>query len=323
LSNFSCEEVALQKNEKEQTMLDRSDRMKLFMDLTRVKPGKKICLKELETGWAQNEELKYIGKGELKERANKLLEVNRAELAKAQELLYANHTWSILIILQGMDAAGKDSTIKHVMSGVNPQGCRVTSFKQPSSTELAHDFMWRQVIALPEKGMIGIFNRSYYEEVLIVKVHQNILENQNLPQKKYDKEFWQNRYEDISNYEQYLSRNGTLILKFFLHISKDEQKKRFLERLNGPDKHWKFSESDLKERDYWDNYIKAYEDMLTNTSTKWAPWFVIPADYKWVARSLVSDIITTSIYSLKIKYPEIGQEKYTAIDAAKKQLESE
>jgi PPK2 family polyphosphate:nucleotide phosphotransferase len=303
--------------------VERSERMKLFMDFTKVRPGKKICLKDLETGWAQNEEMKFIGKGELKERANKLLEINRSELAKAQELLYANHTWAILIILQGMDAAGKDSTIKHVMSGVNPQGCRVTSFKQPSSTELSHDFMWRQVVALPEKGMIGIFNRSYYEEVLIVKVHQSLLENQNLPTKRYDKDFWENRYQDISNYERYLSRNGTLILKFFLNISKAEQKKRFLERLNNPDKHWKFSASDLKERDYWDNYTKAYEEMLTNTSTKWAPWFVIPADYKWAARSLVADIITTSIYQLNIKYPEVDATKRKEIEAAKKRLESE
>jgi len=267
--------------------------------------------------------MRIIGKSELKERANKLLEQNRADLAEAQELLYANDTYAILIILQGMDAAGKDSTIKHVMSGVNPQGCRVTSFKQPSSTELSHDFMWRQVVALPEKGMIGIFNRSYYEEVLIVKVHQSLLENQNLPTKRYDKDFWENRYQDISNYERYLSRNGTLILKFFLNISKAEQKQRFLERLNNPDKHWKFSASDLKERDYWDNYSKAYEEMLTTTSTKWAPWFVIPADYKWAARSLVADIITTSIYQLNIKYPEVDATKRKEIEAAKKRLESE
>ncbi len=303
--------------------MERSERMKLFMDLTRVKPGKKICLKDLDTGWAQNEEAKIIGKGELKERANKLLETNRVELANAQELLYANHTWSILIIFQGMDAAGKDSTIKHVMSGVNPQGCSVKSFKQPSTTELDHDFMWRQVLELPEKGMIGIFNRSYYEEVLIVKVHPNILENQHLPTKKIDDDFWSNRYEDINNYERYLSRNGTLILKFFLHISKGEQKKRFLERLNTPDKHWKFSAADLKERDYWDTYVEAYEDMLSNTSSKWAPWFVIPADYKWIARSLVADIITTSIYQLGIKYPEVNAQKQKDIEATKKQLESE
>jgi PPK2 family polyphosphate:nucleotide phosphotransferase len=297
--------------------------MKLFMELTKVKPGKKICLKDLETGWAQNEEAKFLGKGELKERANKLLEVNREELAKAQELLYASHTWAILIILQGMDASGKDGTIKHVLSGVNPQGCRVTSFKTPNATELNHDFMWRQTLALPEKGMIGIFNRSYYEEVLIVKVHEGLLENQNLPTKNFDKDFWSDRYQDISDYERYLSRNGTLILKFFLNISKGEQKKRFLERLNTPDKYWKFSESDLKERDYWDKYTEAYEDMLSNTSTKWAPWFVIPADYKWMARTLIADIITTRIHQLNLKYPQVTTQTCQNIEAAKKQLESE
>jgi polyphosphate kinase 2 (PPK2 family) len=176
---------------------------------------------------------------------------------------------------------------------------------------------------LPEKGMIGIFNGSYYERVLGIKVHQNLLDNQKLPSRNYGKEFWEARYQDISNYECYLVRNGTLILKFFLHISKEEQKKRFLERLNNPAKHWKFSASDLKERDYWDQYTKAYEDMLTNTSTKWAPWYVIPADYKWVARSLVGDIITSSIYSLKLKYPEVDEQKRKAIEAAKKQLASE
>jgi PPK2 family polyphosphate:nucleotide phosphotransferase len=303
--------------------MERFERTKRFMELTKVKPGKKVCLKELETGWAQTEEMKIIGKSELKERANKLLEQNRADLAEAQELLYADDTYAILIVLQGMDAAGKDGTIKHVMSGVNPQGCRVTSFKQPSATELDHDFMWRQVVALPEKGMIGIFNRSYYEEVLVVKVHQNLLDNQKLPSRNYGQEFWAARYEDISNYECYLVRNGTLILKFFLNISKDEQKKRFLERLNNSAKHWKFSASDLKERDYWDEYTKAYEDMLSNTSTKWAPWFIIPADYKWVARTLVGDIITSSIYSLNLKYPEVDEQKRKAIEAAKKQLEHE
>jgi PPK2 family polyphosphate:nucleotide phosphotransferase len=297
--------------------------MKLFMDLTRVKPRKKICLKDLETGWAQNEEAKFLGKDELKERANKLLEVNREELAKAQELLYASHTWAILIILQGMDASGKDSTIKHVLSGVNPQGCRVTSFKTPNATELDHDFMWRQTLALPEKGMIGIFNRSYYEEVLIVKVHEGLLEHQNLPTKNFNKDFWSDRYEDISNYERYLSRNGTLILKFFLNISKSEQKKRFLERLNTPDKYWKFSESDLKERDYWNKYTEAYEDMLSCTSTKWAPWFVIPADYKWLARTLIADIITTSIHQLNLKYPEVNPQKCDAIEEAKRRLSKE
>jgi PPK2 family polyphosphate:nucleotide phosphotransferase len=303
--------------------MDRFERTKKFIDLTKVEPGKKIKLQDCETGWAQNEEAKFLGKGELKIRADKLLDENRADLAEAQELLYANHTYAILIIIQGRDAAGKDGMIKHVMSGVNPQGCQVTSFKQPSATELAHDFMWRQVIALPEKGMIGIFNRSYYEEVLIVKVHQNILEKQNLPPGKRNEKFWSDRYEDISSYERYLARNGILILKFFLNVSKDEQKKRFLERLEFPEKNWKFSESDLKERDYWNDYTKAYEDMLNNTSTKHAPWFIIPADYKWLARSLVADIITSSIYTLNIKWPVIDEQKRAAIEAAKRKLEAE
>ena len=303
--------------------MDRLERTKKFMNITKIEPGIKVKLKDCETGWAQNEEAIFLGKGELKERAHKLLDENRAELEKAQELLYANHTYAILIILQGRDAAGKDGTIKHVMSGVNPQGCRVTSFKQPSATELDHDFMWRHNVALPEKGMIGIFNRSYYEEVLVVKVHENLLEKQNLPPQKHSDNLWTERYQDISNYEHYLVNNGTLILKFFLNISKDEQKERFLERLNIPDKHWKFSDADLQERDYWDAYTKAYEDMLNNTSTKLAPWFVIPADYKWFARALIADIITTSILSLNIKLPVINEQKRVAIEAAKRKLEAE
>ncbi len=303
--------------------MDRLERTKKFMSITKIEPGRRVKLRDCETGWAQNEEAIFLGKGELKERAHKLLDENRVELEKAQELLYANHTYAILIILQGRDAAGKDGTIKHVMSGVNPQGCRVTSFKQPSATELDHDFMWRHSVALPEKGMIGIFNRSYYEEVLVVKVHENLLEKQNLPPQKHSDGLWKERYQDISNYEHYLINNGTLILKFFLNISKNEQKERFLERLNIPDKHWKFSEADLKERDYWDEYTEAYEDMLNSTSTKLAPWFVIPADYKWFARSLIADIITTSILSLNIKFPVINEQKRVAIQAAKRKLEAE
>jgi PPK2 family polyphosphate:nucleotide phosphotransferase len=303
--------------------MDRFERTKKFIDLTRVEPEKKVNMADCETGWAQNEEAKFLGKGELKERANKLLEENRAGLADAQELLYADHTYAILIIIQGRDAAGKDGIIKHVMSGVNPQGCQVTSFKQPSASELAHDFMWRQVVALPEKGMIGIFNRSYYEEVLVVRVHPNLLERQNLPPGNRNDKLWRDRYEDISNYERYLVRNGTLILKFFLNVSKREQKKRLLERLDCPNKNWKFSESDIEERDYWNQYTEAYEDMLSNTSTKWAPWFIIPADYKWLARSLVADIITSRILSLDIKWPSVDEQKRVAIEAAKRKLEAE
>jgi polyphosphate:nucleotide phosphotransferase, PPK2 family len=304
-------------------MLSRDDRTKMFMGLTRVDPSKKIKLDSYETGWAQNEEAKYIGKTELKERAQKLLENNRCDLEKAQELLYANNTYSVLIVLQGRDAAGKDGTIKHVMSGINPQGCRVTSFKQPSATELDHDFLWRQVVALPEKGMIGIFNRSHYEEILVTKVHPELLDRQNLPVKKYDKDFWNDRYESICNFEKHLVKNGTLILKFFLHISKDEQKKRFLERLDNPDKYWKYSDADLEERDYWDQYTQAYEEMLNNTSSKHAPWYIIPADYKWFARALVGDIVTSSILSLKIDYPKVDDQKLAKIAEAKRRLENE
>jgi len=300
------------------------EEMACFTDLCykgKVSAKSRIKLKDFDTGWAQNEKAKFLGKGKIKKIANTLLEQNRRELAKAQELLYANNSYALLVILQGMDAAGKDGIIKHVMSGVNPQGCQVTSFKQPSIRELEHNFLWRQVLALPEKGMIGIFNRSYYEEVLTVKVHRNLLENQNLPTRKYNNAFWKNRYEDIANFEHHLVRNGTLILKFFLHISKDEQEKRFVERLNNPDKYWKFSDADIKESDYWDDYMKAYEDMINNTSTKWAPWCIIPADHKWLARSLVADMMTASILSLGIKFPAVNAQKLQAIKEAKRRLE--
>jgi PPK2 family polyphosphate:nucleotide phosphotransferase len=299
------------------------DRVKYFMDLTVVKPCHKVNLKDCKTGWAQNEEAKLMGKGELKDRANRLLQENQQQLAEAQELLYASHTYALLVILQGMDAAGKDSTIKHVMSGVNPQGCRVTSFKQPSSTELDHDFLWRQCVALPEKGMIGIFNRSYYEEVLVVRVHPDLLDRQRLPPGNRGEKFWQQRYQDIASFERHLACNGTVILKFFLNVSKEEQKKRFLERLDTPQKNWKFSAADLKERDYWEQYMGAYEDMLSNTSTKCAPWYIVPADYKWLARSLVADIITSSILCLDLKYPEVNKQQLEGLKAAKMKLESE
>ena len=297
--------------------------MACFMDACysgKVSGNLRIKLRDIDTGWAQNEEAKFLGKGKLKDLANKRLEANRLELAKAQELLYANNTYALLVILQGMDAAGKDGVIKHVTYGVNPQGCRVTSFKQPSTVELEHDFLWRQVVALPEKGMIGIFNRSYYEEVLIVKVHRNLLENQNLPAKKYDRKFWKNRYEDINSFEHHLVRNGTIILKLFLHISKDEQERRFVDRLSDPNKYWKFSDADIKERECWDDYIKAYEDMINNTSTKWAPWCIIPADHKWLARSMVSEIIAAKIISLGIKFPVLSEQKLKAIEEARKKL---
>jgi len=306
---------------------DQIEEMACYTDTTcykgKISNNLRIKLKDFDTSWAQNEQNALLRKRKLKEMANKLLEENRQELLRAQELLYANGKYAVLVILQGMDAAGKDSVIEHVMCGVNPQGCKVTSFKQPSTIELKHDFLWRQTVALPEKGMIGIFNRSYYEEVLIVKVHRDLLQYQNLPSRNYDRAFWENRYEEIKDFERHLVRNGTLILKFFLHISKTEQKKRFIRRLSDPDKMWKFSEADIKERVYWDDYIKAYEDTINKTSAKWAPWYVIPADQKWLARSLVAEIITTTILSLGMKFPVMNEQKLKAIELFKRKLESE
>ena len=296
---------------------------KKLIEQLRIAPGKKVRLDDFDTGWAQTPELKDAGKATVKQKAAELLEANRAELAKAQELLWASDTYSVLIVLQAMDAAGKDGIIKHVMSGLNPQGCQVFGFKKPSAEDLDHNFLWRYMRRLPERGSIGIFNRSYYEDVLVVKVHPELLEQQKLPPGKRGDGFWQKRYEDINAFEHHLSRNGTLILKFFLHISKQEQKKRFLERLDNPDKHWKFSEADLAERAYWDEYQAAFADALSETSTKWAPWYVIPADHKWVSRTLIADILTSSIQSLELEFPKVGEDKLAALAAAKKQLEQE
>lgn len=246
------------------------------------------------------------------EEAEKLLAENVLKMRKLQDKLYADDRHSILIIFQAMDAAGKDGTIKHVMSGINPQGCQVFSFKQPSKEELDHNFLWRINKALPEKGRIGIFNRSHYEDVLIAKVHPEIVLNTQLPDVKkvedVDKKFWDRRYEHINNFEKYLSDNGTVIIKFFLNVSKEEQEKRFLSRLDEESKNWKFSSSDLKERAYWDEYMKAYSDMLTHTSTDYAPWHVIPADNKWFMRYAVSEIICEKMKELKLHYPTLTEE---------------
>lgn len=287
----------------------------------RVEPGKRINLKDFSTDWAQEKDLRDTGKDAVKERALKILEENRAALASAQELLWANNVFSILIILQGMDTAGKDGTIKHVLSGVNPQGCKVHSFKVPTEEELDHTFLWRFWRALPNRGEIGIFNRSYYEDVLVVKVHPELLKN--LPPGDRGKKFWNARYDDINNFEQHLVRNGTIILKFFLHISRDEQKKRLLDRLKDEDKYWKFSLTDIAERRFWDSYQQAYEEALTATSTDIAPWYVIPADHKWVARTLIADIVTTSIRSLNLTYPQIPEEILQKYRDAGRQLEDE
>ena len=296
---------------------------KKVIDRIRVTPGKKVNLKDFDTGWAATPELKDAGKEVVKAKAAELLEANHEELAKAQELLWANDIYSVLVILQAMDAAGKDGIIKHVMSGLNPQGCEVYSFKKPTDQDLDHNFLWRYMRCLPERGRIGIFNRSYYEDVLVVKVHPELLEKQKLPPGKHGDGFWEKRYDDINALEHHLVRNGTLVLKFFLNISKDEQKKRFLERLDNPDKHWKFSEADLAERAFWDDYTKAFEEALSATSTKWAPWYVIPADHKWVSRTVIADILVTSINSLKLEFPKVSEEKTVALAEARSQLEQE
>ena len=244
-------------------------------------------------------------------------------LAQLQERLYAQDRWAILLIFQAMDAAGKDGAIKHVMSGINPQGCQVHSFKAPSDEELDHDYLWRCLKALPERGRIGIFNRSYYEEVLVVRVHKALLENQKLPPSLITKSIWDERYEDIRNVERYLVRNGVLIRKFFLHVSKKEQKKRFLERLDNPDKNWKFSMADAQERGYWDDYHEAYEDMIRATASKQAPWYVVPADNKWFTRVVVAAAIIDALGSLDLKFPVVDDEKKKELAAARLALEQE
>jgi len=294
-----------------------------IIDLFRVSPDGKVRLKNFNPGWMQSEEFEEFGKDALKERAQQVLAQNLADLAEAQNLLYADDRYAVLIVLQAMDAAGKDGTIKHVMSGVNPQGCQVFSFKKPSAEDLDHNFLWRYMKCLPERGRIGIFNRSYYEDVLVVKVHPELVGRQLARKKKPGKKFWAQRYEDINAFERHLARNGTLILKFFLNVSKAEQKARFLERLDRPEKNWKFSPSDLSERDYWADYMDAYEDALSATTTKWAPWYVIPADHKWVARAVVADVITTTLRSLDLKYPGVTDAQRAALAAARRQLLSE
>jgi PPK2 family polyphosphate:nucleotide phosphotransferase len=296
---------------------------KKIVKALRVEPGSRVDLRDFDPGWAVIPELAVAGKAVVQQAARDALEQNLAELAEAQELLWANDVYSVLVILQAMDAAGKDGTIKHVMSGINPQGCQVFSFKVPSAEELDHNFLWRYSKALPERGRIGIFNRSYYEEVLVVKVHPEILEKQKLPDGKRGDGFWRARYDDINRFERHLSRNGTLILKFFLHMSKDEQKRRFLDRLDDPGKQWKFSLGDLAERQHWDAYQRAFEDALSATSTKWAPWYVIPADHKWAARTLVAEVMVTAMRELKLKTPTVSPEQQRLLAEARQRLVTE
>jgi len=252
-----------------------------------------------------------------KEKAQEVLARGIARLREDQEKLYAQDRWALLLIFQAMDAAGKDSTIEHVMSGINPQGCQVYSFKAPSAEELDHDFMWRTTRCLPERGRIGIFNRSYYEEVLIVRIHPEILAKQRLPGKLVTKDIWKERYDDVSAFERYLSRNGTVIRKFFLHVSKKIQRQRFLDRLAEPEKNWKFSLQDVQERKHWDAYMQAYEDMIRSTSSEHAPWYVIPADHKWFMRLAVAEVIADTLESLNLEYPKVDAEKRRELETAR------
>jgi PPK2 family polyphosphate:nucleotide phosphotransferase len=244
------------------------------------------------------------------------------QLAVYQDMLYAQDTYALLLVFQAMDAAGKDGTIKHVMSGVNPQGCDVTSFKAPSSEDLNHDYLWRCMKRLPERGRIGIFNRSYYEEVLVVRVHPEILAAERMPDAQ-GKHIWKNRFEDINNFEKYVSNNGIVVLKFFLHVSKDEQKRRFLARIDRPEKNWKFSASDAKERTFWDAYHEAYEDVFNHTSTEWAPWYIIPADHKWFTRLAVAEVVLETLKKLDLHYPEVSIERKKGLLEAREMLSKE
>lgn len=258
-----------------------------------------------------------------KPRAKEALTIGIEALAELQDMLYAQDRWSVLLIFQAMDAAGKDGAIKHVMSGVNPQGCQVYSFKAPTSEDLDHDYLWRCIKCMPERGRIGIFNRSYYEETLVVRVHKAILENQKLPPSLITKNIWDDRFEDIRNFEKYLTRNGVIIRKFFLNVSREEQKKRFMERLDHPEKNWKFSAADVKERGYWDEYMDAYQDMIRNTSTPDCPWYVVPADNKWYTRIVIAAAIIEALGSLNLHYPKVNAAMREELRLAREKLEGE
>ncbi|MGZ9071815.1 MAG: polyphosphate kinase 2 family protein [Rhodoplanes sp.] len=295
----------------------RIKRCREFCAPYRVTDGDKFRLKKIDpddTGDLEAED---------KPRAKEVLALGVETLADLQERLYAQDQWGILIILQAMDAAGKDGAIKHVMSGVNPQGCEISSFKSPSAEELDHDYLWRCLKRLPERGRIGIFNRSYYEDVLVVRVHKELLAKQKLPPSLVTESIWEDRYEDIRNTERYLARNGTIIRKFFLHLSRKEQKKRFMQRLDNPNKNWKFSLADMKERGYWDEYAEAYEDMIRATAAKHAPWYVVPADNKWFTRLIVAAAIIDALGSLDLKFPEVDDAKKAKLAAARAALEQE
>ncbi len=290
----------------------------------RVTAVEKIDLQDYNPGWvpkwAADRGVGKGGKKASKQQALDILEENKQKLTGMQELFWASDSYSMLIILQGMDAAGKDGVISHVMSGVNPQGCQVTGFKTPSEEELDHDFLWRYSKVLPERGRIGIFNRSYYEDVLIVKVRPEVLEKSKLPPGSRGNQFWNQRYSDINAFEKHLVSNGTVILKFFLNVSPERQRQRLLKRLEDPDKNWKFSLTDLSEREKWKDYMEAYQEVLEKTNTEWAPWYIIPADKKWVTRASVSEILVSKIAELDLKYPVLTQEQRDELEKAKVSL---
>ena len=280
----------------------------------RITDGKRFRLKQVDPADTLNFDSDEIPK------AQEALAASVDLLSKFQDKLYAQDRWAVLIIFQAMDAAGKDGAIKHVMSGVNPQGCEVSSFKAPSAEELDHDFLWRCAKRLPERGRIGIFNRSYYEETLVVRVHPNFLANQKLPPDVNTKDLWKRRFQDITNFERYLSHNGILVLKFFLHVSKEEQRQRFLARIDDASKNWKFSLNDVREREHWDEYMDAYEDTIRHTASKQAPWYVVPADNKWFTRLVVASAIVTHLDALDLDFPTLKEEELQALEDAKKAL---
>jgi len=291
------------------------ERIHRFIDRYRIEGGKGFALKHIRPGDTHGIKDKAHATGLLREGVEMLAEL--------QDKLYAQDRWALLLVFQAMDAAGKDGTIKHVMSGVNPQGCQVFSFKTPSSTELDHDFLWRSMLCLPERGRIGIFNRSYYEEVLVVRVHPEILGGQHLPAELVTKKIWSQRFEDINAFERYLTRNGVAIRKFFLHVSKEEQRRRFLDRLEQPEKNWKFSLGDAQERQHWKDYQRAYEDMIRHTATPHAPWFVVPADNKWFTRVVVAGAIIDALDDLNLAYPKVDAAKKKELETVRAALESE
>jgi len=295
-------------------MKDFLKQAKKYSEPFRITDGKSFRLKQVDPANTLSFD------SDDKPKAQQALEAGVKLLAELQDKLYAQDRWAVLVIFQAMDAAGKDGAIKHVMSGVNPQGCEVSSFKAPSAEELDHDFLWRCSKRVPERGRIGIFNRSYYEETLVVRVHQNFLDGQKLPLDVKTKDLWERRYQDITNFERYLAHNGVLVLKFFLHVSKEEQRQRFLARIDDAGKNWKFSLTDVREREHWDEYMDAYEDTIRHTASKHAPWYVVPADNKWFTRLVVASAIVTNLNALDLDYPTLNEDELQALQEAKKAL---